>query len=96
MKPETIIKSFQATGVWPMDAEVVLQRFNNRTLEQDEDLEIRKYDDGNSYRQLRKVSNVAVADKAKVESKRLLQSLYLLQINNELLRHEILGLRRAF
>ena len=36
MKRDTILKSFQATGVWPMDAEVVLKRFNTTTSEQDE------------------------------------------------------------
>jgi hypothetical protein len=36
MKPDTVMKSFQATGVWPMDAAVVLKRFNNHASEQDE------------------------------------------------------------
>ncbi|PZD23430.1 hypothetical protein A1F96_10258, partial [Pyrenophora tritici-repentis] len=31
MTPDSIKKSFQATGVWPMDAEVILKRFNNTT-----------------------------------------------------------------
>ncbi|RYN74719.1 hypothetical protein AA0120_g12237 [Alternaria tenuissima] len=95
MKPEVIMKSFQATGVWPMDAEVVLQRFNNRTSEQDEDAEIGEHGDGDTYNQLRKIFDAAVADKAKVEARRLSQSLHSLQVNNELLRNENLGLRRA-
>lgn len=37
MKPETIVKSFQATGVWPIDLEPVLRRFNNSTPRRDND-----------------------------------------------------------
>ena len=35
ISPDSIRKSFQATGVWPKDAHVILQRFNNHTSEQD-------------------------------------------------------------
>ncbi|KAF1971711.1 hypothetical protein BU23DRAFT_470053 [Bimuria novae-zelandiae CBS 107.79] len=78
-----------------MDAEVVLQRFNNRISEQDEDAEIGQHGDGDTYSQLRKNFDAAVANKAKVEAKQLLQSIHSLQVNNELLRHENLGLRQA-
>ncbi|KAA8617362.1 hypothetical protein A1F94_012811 [Pyrenophora tritici-repentis] len=40
MRPELILKSFSATGVWPMDADAVLKRFNNHPLQQDKDSEI--------------------------------------------------------
>jgi hypothetical protein len=48
MRPEAILKNFQATGVWPMDAEVVLRRFNNHTSEQDEASKTGQYGDGDS------------------------------------------------
>jgi hypothetical protein len=48
MKPETIMKSFQATGVWPMGAEVILKRFNNHTLEQDKASKLGQHGDGDS------------------------------------------------
>ncbi|KAF1978679.1 hypothetical protein BU23DRAFT_449462, partial [Bimuria novae-zelandiae CBS 107.79] len=41
MKPELILKRFQATGVWPMDAQVVLIRFSNYTLRQGKALKLR-------------------------------------------------------
>jgi hypothetical protein len=34
MRPELILQSFRATGVWPMDARVILDRFNTTTSEQ--------------------------------------------------------------
>jgi hypothetical protein len=89
------MKSFQATGVWPMDADAVLQRFNNSTSGQDEALELGHHGDGDSWRELLKTFDSAVADKAKVEARRLEASLYSLQVQNELLHHENDGLTRA-
>jgi hypothetical protein len=79
MKPETIKKSFQATGVWPMDAEAVLKRFNNTTLEQDEAAELGQHGDGDSWIELRKLFEAAVPDELSIEAKRLKLSLHSLQ-----------------
>ncbi|KAI0616534.1 hypothetical protein TUN199_11474, partial [Pyrenophora tritici-repentis] len=65
MTQDNILKSFQATGVWPMDADVILQRFNNRISEQDKDSKLRQHGDGDNWRELRKIFDAAVADKAK-------------------------------
>jgi hypothetical protein len=92
MKPELILKSFQATGVWPMDAEVILQRFNNHTLEQDEASGLGQHGDGDSYRELRKLYDAAVPDKSAVEAQQLKASLHSLQVQNELLHYENDGL----
>jgi hypothetical protein len=95
MKTETIMKSFQATGVLSMDAEVVLKRFNNHTSEQDTGTEIKGRGDGDSWNQLRKTLDAAVEDKSKVVSKRLAASVHSLQVNNHLLHIENNGLQRA-
>jgi preprotein translocase subunit SecD len=94
MTPELILKSFQATGVWPMDADAVLKRFNNHTLEQDKASELGQHGDGDSWRELRKIYDAAVTDKAKVEARQLEASLHSLQVQNELLHHENDGLQR--
>jgi hypothetical protein len=49
MTSELILKSFQATGVWPIDADAVLKRFNNHLQQQDNDLEIREQGDGDTW-----------------------------------------------
>jgi hypothetical protein len=85
MTPELILKSFQATGVWPMDVDAVLKRFNNPPQRQDEDAEIGEHGNGNSWPELRKILDAAVANKTRIEAKQLLQGLHLLQVNNELL-----------
>jgi DNA uptake protein ComE-like DNA-binding protein len=59
------------------------KRFNNYPQQQDEDVEIGEHGDGDSWPELRKIFNAAVADKARI--KRLSQSLHLLQVNNKLL-----------
>jgi hypothetical protein len=50
---------------------------------------------GDSWRELRRIFDAAVADKAKVEAQRLKASLHSLQTQNELLHHENNGLTRA-
>ena len=88
MTHDLILKSFQATGVWPMDAEVVLKRFNNHPQQQDDDPGIGEQGDGDTWPQLRKIFDAAVADKAKIEAKRLSQGLHSLQVNNAILHAE--------
>jgi hypothetical protein len=78
-----------------MDAEVVLQHFRNHTLEQDTSLEIGQHADGNSWYQLRKIFDAAVADKAKIEAKQLSAAIHSLQANNNILHTNIDGLRSA-
>ncbi|EFQ89769.1 hypothetical protein PTT_13837 [Pyrenophora teres f. teres 0-1] len=48
MRPDVIKQSFRATGIWPMEAEVILKRFNNNTSEQDKALQISEHRDGDS------------------------------------------------
>ena len=93
MSRDSILQSFRATGVWPMEADAVLKRFNNHPQQHDTDSETGEQGDGDSWIQLRKVFDAAVADKAKVEAKRLSQGLHSLQVNNELLYNEKAGLQ---
>jgi hypothetical protein len=89
MKPEPIRKSFQATGVWPMDAEPVPKRFNNSTSRQDHDSKFGDSSSGDIPKQLLSFFEAAIANKAKVQAKRLSDKILSLQVNNKLLREEI-------
>ncbi|RYN31318.1 hypothetical protein AA0112_g6545 [Alternaria arborescens] len=60
MTYDLILKSFQATGVWLMDADPVLQRFNNQPQQQDGEPGIGEQGDGDTWPQLRKTFNAAV------------------------------------
>jgi len=48
MRPDAIKQSFRATGLWPIEAEVILKRFNNSTLGQGKASQIGKHRDGDS------------------------------------------------
>jgi hypothetical protein len=91
MRRELILKSFQATGVWPTDAEVVLNRFIATTSDQDEDIKLRELGDGDSWSDLRKILDAAVTDKAKSEGKHVAAALHSLQVQNKLLHYENKG-----
>jgi hypothetical protein len=80
MRPELILKSFEATGVWPMDGEVILKRFNATTSDEDEDIELRELGDGDTWRDIRKILDAAVAERAKDEGKRVAAALHSLQV----------------
>ena len=76
MTHDTILKSFQATGIWPMEPQVILKRFNNSTTIQDKALQVGEHGDSDSWSQLRKIFDAAVKDIARVEAKQLKQSLH--------------------
>ncbi|XP_014550046.1 hypothetical protein COCVIDRAFT_51538, partial [Bipolaris victoriae FI3] len=90
---ENIISSFAATGVHPLDPDVVLQRFKSSTPPRDTDTEVGEHGDGDTRRQLSNLYDAAVTDKSKVEAKELKQALHSLQVRNELLYHENKKLR---
>jgi hypothetical protein len=88
MRPELVLKGFEATGVWPMDAEVILKRFNATTSGQDEDAEFGELGDGDRWNNIRKILDAAVTDRANAKSKRLAAAFHSLQVQNELLLHQ--------
>jgi hypothetical protein len=88
-----VLKAFEATGIAPMKADVILERF-------------RKQDDNESearpstplpkdWRQMNRLVRAAVKDTSAETSQKLSQTLHQLQVQNELLHHEISGLRDA-
>ena len=93
--PDNILKAFEATGVEPPNANVVLQRFKTTTPQRDKDSELGEEGQEHTWRQLRNLFDTAVRDKAEVEAKKLDTALHHLQVENELLHHENQGLRDA-
>jgi hypothetical protein len=75
---QNICKAFEATGIEPRNADVVLQRFKILTLQQFKDLEIEELGNGSSWKDLRNLLQVAVLDKLKVKAKQLSTALHLL------------------
>jgi hypothetical protein len=71
MRSELILQSFRAIGVWLMDAEVILKRFNTTTLEQDKASKLQELGDRSIWSDLRKILDSAVTDSAKDKGKRV-------------------------
>jgi hypothetical protein len=92
---KNILKAFEATGIEPCDADVVLKRFKTTTAQNFEDAEIAQLGNGSTWNDLRILLRVAVTDNTKVEAKVLGTAMHSLQVNNELYRHENQGLRTA-
>lgn len=90
---DNILSSFAATGLHPRDPEVVLKRFKTTTSQRDNNLKSREVGDGDSWRTLSRLFDVAVPDRSTAAAKELRQALHSLQVNNELLHVEIDELR---
>jgi hypothetical protein len=95
MKPATIRKGFEVTGVWPIDAERVLKRFNNSTPGRNYDSETSHSSGSDTRRKLYNLIDELVEDKAKAQARELLRRVEALQVNNKLLREENAGLQDA-
>jgi hypothetical protein len=76
-KRETILKSFKATGIFPMDAAVILKRFEEPTLEHAMVPEFSGIGDGSSWRQLRKLFDAVVKGGGKVLQSRFSEAIHL-------------------
>jgi hypothetical protein len=88
-KVETIRKRFEATGIFPMNADIILQRFTNHTSNGASDFSLESEGDNSTWRDLRKIYVAAVSDMAAKLSEKFERTLHSLQVQNELLNHEI-------
>jgi hypothetical protein len=91
-KRSTIESAFAATGIWPADASVILQRFA-RTPEADRSSSSGLSD--SDWRKLDRLIRAAVNDSHQNQARKLRSSVHHLSVQNELLRHENEGLRSA-
>ncbi|KAF2742948.1 DDE-domain-containing protein [Sporormia fimetaria CBS 119925] len=95
-KNTTILKSFEATGIAPIDPDILLKRFTNTALDEQESRESSTSAlSPSDWRKMERLVRVAVKDRDTEEAKRLSRSLHSLQVQNELLHHENDGLREA-
>jgi hypothetical protein len=77
-KEKTICKSFEATGIFLMNAEVILQRFNNQCSSEHSDCSLESERDNSNWTDLQKWFDVAVADKAAKSLQKLNRALHYL------------------
>ncbi|KAI0568627.1 hypothetical protein TUN199_11800, partial [Pyrenophora tritici-repentis] len=92
---KNILKSFEATGVVPPNADAVLKRFRNTTSDGDKGPELEPKGNKSSGIQLRKLFNATVKDQTDEARKELSASIHSLQAHNDILNTENEGLRQA-
>ena len=91
--PETIKKSFEATGIVPPNRDVILKRFTKEASSSDESST--SVLSGKDWLEIESLIRQSTRDKSSKESKKLRRSLHHISVQNELLHHEIQGLKEA-
>jgi hypothetical protein len=93
---KNILKSFEATGIEPCNASVVLQRFTTPPPQLDNGTKLGEHGDGDTWRDVHKLFDAAVPDKMTVEAKQLSQALHSFQVKNEVVWKENKDLHTSF
>jgi hypothetical protein len=95
-KEMTILSSFEATGITPLNPNIILDRFTNTTPEVPES---RKSStsvlSGEDWHKMERVVRSAVKDQSSKDARKLSRSLRHISVQNGLLHHEIDGLKEA-
>jgi hypothetical protein len=91
-KEETALQSFKTMGIYPMDAEVILKRFNKAPSDNPEVPSSELKGNESSWNELHCLYNVAVKGNGGAAAKELSGALHSLQVHNELLLHKNTGL----
>jgi hypothetical protein len=94
-KKETVLKSFEATGIWPKDPEKILKRFYYTPRDNENFLPVTPPPDTSDWRHIRLIARAAVKDMESAEAKELIYSLYGMQVKADLTTFENEGLRYA-
>ncbi|KAH3938653.1 hypothetical protein HBH98_243080 [Parastagonospora nodorum] len=92
---ETILASFEATGIWPKDRDVILKRVKETTPDGDKDPSTFPTLNPTDWRQLRAFVMATMKEGMKKEGNALTQTLHHLQVENELLHVENKDLRSS-
>jgi uncharacterized protein YndB with AHSA1/START domain len=92
MTEKLALKSFESTGIWPKDPNVILKRFDDK--EQEEAAEASRLT-SSDWRHMERLVRAAVSDRTADESKKLSETPHSLAVQNELLHDENNGLREA-
>ncbi|PVH90561.1 hypothetical protein DM02DRAFT_607318 [Periconia macrospinosa] len=94
-KKDLVLKSFEATGIWPTNAEVILKRFTHSTPEQDSRESSTSVLIGKDWLKIETLVRSQVKDQTNREVKKLHRSLHHIAIQNDLLHAEVQNLTKA-
>ncbi|KAF1941357.1 hypothetical protein EJ02DRAFT_299178, partial [Clathrospora elynae] len=94
-KKETILKSFEACGIWPKNSERVLKRFTQQPPSEPEHPGTPELVPESDWKKTRASVMAVVKEGAEKEAKQLIHSLHHFQVQNSLLEQENQGLRES-
>ena len=92
----TVLRSFEVTGIAPLNPSKILDRFIDNTSETSESQESStSCYSGEDWLKIQSLIRSAVKDERSKESRKLNRSLHHISVQNELLHHEMAGLKHA-
>ncbi|KAF1973249.1 hypothetical protein BU23DRAFT_388691, partial [Bimuria novae-zelandiae CBS 107.79] len=95
-KKKTILKSFEATGIWPRNAEVILQKYRPSTpVEQDSRESSTSVLSGKDWLKIETLVRNTVREEGSREVQKLKRSLHHISVQNDILHAEVQGLTKA-
>ena len=95
-KESTILNSFKATGIAPLEPDVILNRFTNNAPEEQYSRESStSVLSAEDWRKIERFLRSAVKDQSGSDTRKLRRSLHHISVQNELLHHEIVRLRET-
>jgi hypothetical protein len=93
---ELIIRSFEATGIAPLQPNVILQRFEKRSPESSNgSISSNSVYSGKDWLEIETLLRKVAKDESSKELKKISRSLHHISIQNSLLHHEVAGLKEV-
>jgi hypothetical protein len=94
---KTILNSFKATGISPLNADVILNRFasNNSETSESQSSSASCYS-GEDWLKIQSSIRSITKDESSTETRKLRRSLHHLTVSNQLLHHDMEGLKKAY
>jgi hypothetical protein len=94
-KEESILKAFKATGLSPLNSEVILRRFNRQPIQSSSSDSDSSALSASDWRKIRQLVDRAVADRDQRKISKLNQTIHRLSIRSVLAEHENVRLKEA-
>ena len=91
-KPPLIKRSFEATGIYPANPDVVLEKFAKQASDSDSSNSVLS---GSDWLKLKSIVRREVKDQGSKDVKKLQRSLCHISAQNSILREEVRGLRQS-
>jgi hypothetical protein len=94
-KEETILKAFEATGLSPLEPEVILKRFNQPTQSGQSSNSNSSALSTSNWRKTESLFRQVVTDRSDPQAQKLSQAFHQISVQKSLLTHKAQGLRQA-